>query len=79
MVAGIKQVLQLTLHDRRAADPAVQRFLTENKDHFGRVLMTKQAPLTLPAHFDDAPGVAVTAVHPEQFEGILFGMQQARD
>jgi hypothetical protein len=79
LIAGSKQVLQLASHDRRAADPAVQRFLAKNEDHLRGVPMRKQAPLPLPAHLDNAPGVVVTAVHPEQLEGILLGMQQAWD
>jgi hypothetical protein len=79
LVARVQQMLQLALHDRRASYPAVQGFLAENEDYFGRILVPKQALLPLQSHLHDPPGFLVGTVHPEQFECVLLGVQQARD
>ncbi len=79
LLAGIKQVLQLALHDCRAANPAVQRLLTENGDHFGGVCVSEQILLPLQSHVDDTTRHLVAAVHPEQLEGVFLRLQQAWD
>jgi hypothetical protein len=85
----VDQMTQLLSHNCRTPDPAVERLLVYDEGYMrglrlpGLVLL----PFLLPEEFllpfhpqpHEAPGCAVIAVDPKEFERILLGVQQAWD
>lgn len=77
--ADVEQMLQLPLHDRRAADPPVQRLLAEHKDRFKSVFAPQQALLALLPHLHDPVGFLARGVRLQQPGRVLLGVQEAGD